>query len=65
MRNILVVIAIVALFALFAISTALAVYVAVFGFRADWFQVFVILVFGWSAFASWTALGMVAEWGTK
>lgn len=65
MRNAFVVFAIVALFALFAVSTALAVYIVVFWFRADLYQVFLILVFGFTAFASWNALGMVADWGSK
>jgi hypothetical protein len=65
MRNAVVVVALVALFAMFAVSSALFVYVAVFWFRADWFQVFVLCVFGLSAWASWNALGMISEWGTN
>lgn len=61
----LAVVGIVGCLALFAVSSALAVYITVFWFRADWFQVFLILATSLTAFASWNALGMVAEWGTN
>ena len=60
----LAVVGIVGCLALFAVSSALAVYIVVFWFRADWYQVFLILVFSLTALASWNALGMVASWGT-
>lgn len=60
----LAVVGIVGCLALFAVSSALAVYITVFWFRADALQVFLILVFSLTAFASWNALGMVASWGT-
>lgn len=65
MKNIIVTMAIIAALAMFAISSALFAWVAIFWFRADWFQVFVLCVLGLSAYASWQAAGMVAEWGTK
>jgi hypothetical protein len=65
MKNALVIFGLVALLALFALSVSVAVYVAVFWFRADWFQAFIILVAGFSAYASWNAIGMLMEWASS
>ena len=65
MKNVLVIFGLVALLVLFALSVSVAVYVAVFWFRADWFQVFVIMVSSLSAFASWNAIGMLMEWASS
>lgn len=62
MKNAFIIFGLVALLALFALSVSVAVYVAVFWFRADWFQAFIILVSGFSAYASWNAIGMLLEW---
>ena len=64
MHRLLAVVGIVGCLALFAVSSALAVWVTVFWFRADMWQVFLIVAFSLTAFASWNALGMVASWGT-
>jgi hypothetical protein len=65
LQAIIAIIGIICAFALFCVSAGLFAYVAVFGFRADWFQVFVLCILGLTAWASWNTLGMVAEWGTK
>ena len=62
MKNAFVIFGLVALLVLFALSVSVAVYVAVFWFRADWFQVFVIMISSLSAYASWNAIGMLMEW---
>lgn len=62
MKNALVICGLIALLSLFALSVSVAVYVAVFWFRADWFQVFVILTSSLAAYGSWNALGMLMEW---
>jgi hypothetical protein len=64
MKNVLVIFGLVALLALFALSVSVAVYVAVFWFRADWFQVFIIMISSLSAYASWNAIGMLMEWAS-
>ena len=65
MKNAFVIFGLVALLALFALSVSVAVYVTVFWFRADWFQVFVIMIASLSAYASWNAIGMLMEWASS
>jgi hypothetical protein len=57
MKNVLAVLGVVMLLVGFALSSALFVYIAVFWFRADLFQVFVLLVLGLMSYGCWNTLG--------
>ena len=65
MKNVLAVLGVVMLLVGFALSSALFVYVAIFWFRADWFQVFVLCMLGLTAFGCWNTLGWWCEINTS
>ena len=59
MKNVLVVLAVLMLLAGFVVSISAFVYVALFWFRADLFQLFVLMVTGLAALGFWNAFDYV------
>lgn len=59
MKNVLVVLAVLMLLAGFVVSISAFVYVALFWFRADLFQLFVLMVTGLAALGFWNGFDYV------
>lgn len=59
MKNVLVVLAVLMLLAGFVVSISAFVYVALFWFRADLFQLFVLMVTGLAALGFWNAFDYI------
>jgi hypothetical protein len=59
MKNVLVVLAVLMLLAGFVVSISAFVYVALFWFRADLFQLFVLMLTGLASLGFWNAFDYV------